>query len=144
MKLAFDIDGTLLDHVGEVNYSDPRSVKAGCIQDRRAAHRVRYLIEQGHELHVISGRGKILRRVTLDQMRQIHPDLAKPSRVHLQDHFTDYGAMRYWKRDVLRNVEAELYVGDHPIDELAAEDAGVPFLHADPFRSGAALPGVLA
>jgi phosphoglycolate phosphatase-like HAD superfamily hydrolase len=135
--LAFDLDLTLVDHLGDINLSSSVSVKAGCIPHRRACDRVRRLVEAGHEVHVISGRGQVLRNVTRRQLTEwVHEDLSDAGRLHLQAYFTDYAAMRTWKAQVLRTIGAEIYVGDQEADSLAADDAGIPFLHADRFRAG--------
>lgn len=133
--LAFDLDGTLVVHAGDLKFDDVNSLREGCIPDRQAQDRVRGLIAAGHEVHVVTGRGRIVRDVTFAQVEAIHPHIW----VHHQDRFSDLNAMRQWKASRLRGIGAAAYVGDHIMDELAAEDAGIPFMHIDEFRAGAQL-----
>lgn len=129
---AFDWDGTLVQHVGDVVFDDPASLREGCIRDRAAQRRVLQLVQDGHAVHVVTARGRKVRDITLEQVRDLHPDIT----VHHQEKWTGYTGMRDWKAKVLRQVGAQAYVGDHIMDEMAAELAGVPFMHADAYRAG--------
>jgi hypothetical protein len=130
--LAFDLDGTLVQHVGEPDFNDPSSLQELCIRDREVQKRVLQLVQDGHDVHVVTARGRKVRDVTLRQVHAIHPDIE----VHHMERFLGFVAMRDWKAKKLRDLGAECYVGDHMVDELAAGDAGIPFMHVDQYRLG--------
>lgn len=139
--LAFDLDGTMLVHVGDVLFDKPQSLREGCILDRAVVERVRALIADGHEVHVVTARGPKVAAVTRDQVARIHPGLVR--RLHMQDTWVDYDTARRRKAKKLKQIEAEAYVGDHLMDEMAAEDAGIPFLNVEAYRRGASLLALL-
>lgn len=130
--LAFDWDGTCVQHVGDVVFDDPASVQESCIRDREVQKRVLQLLADGHDVHVVTGRSRKVRAVTLAQVRDLSPEI----KVHHQERFTGFIALREWKAAKLREIGAQAYVGDHMVDELAAGDAGIPFMHVDEYRKG--------
>jgi len=69
--LAFDLDGTLVKHVGDVLFDNSASLAQGCIVDRAAKKRVVELLDQGHEVHVVTARSRKVRLVTKAQVASV-------------------------------------------------------------------------
>lgn len=136
--MAFDIDGTLLEHPGRPDYLSEFSLSQAH-PIRQACSRVRALIDAGTPVTFITGRSHQVRGITLQQLREhVHPDIDGEWLV-TQATFTTYEAMVTYKAKVLRYIKAVGYVGDHTADYQAATEAGVPFLHAVEWAAGVEL-----
>lgn len=138
MRLAFDIDGTLLQHPGHVDFLSGVSLNEA--KPMPSCGRVKALIEDGHEVHFITGRCHPVRGVTLLQLQaHVHASI-QDRHLTTQDTFLGYGAMADYKAKALQAIQAEGYVGDHAADRKAAALAGIPFMYAQEFEEGGAWP----
>jgi len=143
MILAFDLDGTLLEvdyDDPEAFYSDPHKVKHGA-QPHPDVPIGRL---ENHTVLIVTGRcNPPLHDTTVLQLREAGLERTW-DRLYMQSSWNGYEAMADWKAEILEatqghdetgeDVPADLYVGDHEADEQAANQAGVPFLHADEFH----------
>lgn len=145
MRAAFDLDGTLVHHGGQAPlYDDPLWLLEHSRPHEAAVERVRGLLQAGAEVHVITGRGRHARLVTLATLGELFGTFP-PERLHVSPHdkgqFPGYDGLRARKASVLNEIQPDFYVGDHDeADAGAAHDAGVPFLGAAEFQAGAELP----
>lgn len=130
--IAFDLDGTLFLTKGAVDYDDPHSVST-TTSPHTPVCALAKTIAQVSPIVIVTGRTREggLEDVTECQLESVG---LYPDELHLQDEWTGYEDMRTWKATVLEQIDASVYVGDHPADELAAKDAGVDFLPAKTFR----------
>lgn len=126
---AFDIDGTLFHHDSKPDYLDPKSLHQAK-PDEIICNRVRNLIEAGLEIHFITGRSQLVHKATLDQLRWWISQKIQATNLHTKKEWTNYEDLAAWKAEILQNVEAEWFVGDHEADEKAAEKANIPFCYA--------------
>lgn len=137
MRVAvFDIDGTLLDSVGDHGYAEAAAVLAGTVPNPVACCRVKGLIQDGWEIYYLTGRGRHLVEATLQQLRR-HVD-AGVDEAHVihQESWRGYSEMQRYKAEHLNRLQPAWYCGDQRTDELAALDAGIPFIHAEAWRRG--------
>lgn len=131
--IAFDLDGTLFDHLSKPNYEHAGELRLSTrpIKDRCLV--VKNLIEAGYEVHFITGRGILHAGHTLDSIRvHIHRRVTV-NQLHMQAEFTGYPAMAQFKAQCLNEIGASRYIGDHAADREAAELAGVRYDHPDQF-----------
>lgn len=126
--LAFDLDHTLFFTERGIDWSSPASVRRRSRPNQLVIDLVRQLA-LGSRIAVVTGR---CRDAGLEDVteRQLEQARLYPDELHLQPEWTDDEAMRDWKATVLEGLGADLYVGDHPADRAAAEEADVDFLHA--------------
>jgi phosphoglycolate phosphatase-like HAD superfamily hydrolase len=130
--IAFDLDGTLFFTKGAVDYDDPNSVSTKTSPHTPVCALARTL-GQASPIAIVTGRTREggLEDVTERQLESVG---LYPDELHLQDDWTGYEDMRTWKATVLEQLEATVYVGDHPADKRAAQDAGSDFIPASTFR----------
>lgn len=141
MILAIDIDDTVVrHHPREPIYNDPESILENGRPIWSACERTLALIEAGHEVHFITGRSKVVLAATLAQLKTWISTRILAEHIHCNGPWAGYPDLQRHKAERLRAIGASLMVGDHAADEAAAMDAGIPFLHADAFASGAPLP----
>lgn len=139
--LVLDIDDTVLrHHPRKPDYIDPESVLENCRPILAACERAQRLIEEGFEVHFVTGRSAVVKRATLAQLKTWISTRVLAEHVHCNGSWAGYDALQEHKAERLRALGAVLMVGDHAADEAAAMDAGIPFLHADAFAAGAPLP----
>lgn len=144
MSLAgcFDIDGTLLDDVGpraphdgparRAHFADPSHILHHVTPHPLAVARAAYVARRG-PIAFVTGREEHL-RLTLTAALQ-RAGLA--GELHLQPVWEGFPALLAFKTARLRALRPPFYVGDTNLDRDAAKAAGVPFLHADQWRSPA-------
>lgn len=147
--LGFDLDKTLFDGEG-VDFEDPDSIRSRVRPHGSAVCRVRQLWKHGYAIAYITGRSRKHRSLTIGQLA----DAGLPGgALAMNAEWLGYEAMAGFKAGVLlelvqqaaaQGLRVERYVGDHAADAWAARHAGVPFLHANDFRTGTLPVHILA
>lgn len=139
LRLAFDLDGTLLDSHG-ADYEDPDSLLTKTVPHEAACELVRAAHRAGHTISYVTGRCRHVRHVTL-----LNLELAglPAGELIMQEKWLGYDHMATYKAGALRGLRADLYIGDHEADANAAALAGIPFHHADHWRNGILPNGIV-
>lgn len=130
--IAWDLDGTLIHSDRDLgDYTDPELVLEAGRPDWLLASILNVSRSLGTEVHVVTGRTPVLADATQAQLDHagIHVD-----GIHHQPHWGGYEAMAVWKAGQLRDLGAEVYVGDHEADRNAADLAGIEFVNAEALR----------
>jgi len=131
-RVAFDLDGTLFNHNGRVNWEDPGSVAHGTSPEGSRCWLVTDLHNCKWRIDFVTNRSETLRNVT--QM-QLHAAFYwfKPSMLHMRDPLLGWEEGFQHKVGTLRMLGTGVYVGDQESDCDAARVAGWGFLQADQF-----------
>lgn len=135
--VGVDVDGTLLRHDGEIDYSDPEVVREVCKPDEEVCRTIRTLGDL-HQVLVITGRvHAILHDLTITQLEDAGLETTWDA-LHMQNRWEGYEAMTEWKAEILEEPsmgnQVDVYIGDTRWDQRAARMAGTRYVDVDALR----------
>lgn len=132
-RVVFDFDGTLALHSGTPNYDDPEVMARVTRSCRVLCLYAAELRARGVDVVVLTARAVALREVT---RKSIDDAGLGGVLVVLRPHpWSTWERYVAWKAAMLRELQADLYVGDLTHDREAALRAGVPFIDAAALRA---------
>lgn len=126
---GFDLDGTLVHSLPGREMKDVDKLRRVTRANREVLGQALTLIEEGHEVHVITGRSMNLVDVTHEQVTQFLGVDFPLDRVHLQPdkHFTSMSTVIMYKTGKMLRLGITDYWGDLVDDYVAAVAAGARF-----------------
>lgn len=129
--IAFDLDGTLFEHVGKVDWLNGPELLRATVPRPGAMSAVQDLLRSGADVRVVTNRDQRVAQHTLARLHGFSYAPLPPLTAYFRPEWMHWGSAREYKANVLKGLGRGVYVGDRRDDEAAARDAGWKFVHAD-------------
>lgn len=143
MHIAFDIDGTICENSPDMVHDDPLSILQHSRPKHAALSRLVKMMAAGHDISFVTARSEKVKGATMKQLKTWLPTVRGIDVLHRD--FEPYEMMQAicYKLDALRYLEPDLYVGDLPMDQTAANATSTPFMPAEWWAKGVPIETVV-